>query len=154
MPERTGPSPIYLCTSFSRQLLHQTHKTSALHLERTNASRSSKSNPTHITRILQITQHARVRVPTKFALQTSPATRTRAIHPKMKVFSNECAFDYSWEEVSTANWRKYCPWNDQSTHVIAVDTLSRHVDAETGIVRPPNYFPHFPADSNTSLASH
>jgi hypothetical protein len=53
----------------------------------------------------------------------------------MKVFSNECAFDYSWEEVSTANWRKYCPWNDQSTHVIAVDTLSRHVDAETGILR-------------------
>lgn len=46
-----------------------------------------------------------------------------------------CTFDYSWEEVSTANWRKYCPWNDQSTHVIAVDTVSRHVDAETGILR-------------------
>jgi len=53
----------------------------------------------------------------------------------MKVFSNECAFDYSWEEVSTANWRKYCPWNEKSTHVIAVDTLSRHVDPETGILR-------------------
>jgi hypothetical protein len=53
----------------------------------------------------------------------------------MKVFSNVCTFDYSWEEVSTANWRKYCPWNDKSTHVIAVDTLSRHVDPETGIVR-------------------
>lgn len=53
----------------------------------------------------------------------------------MKVFSNECKFDYSWEEVSTANWRKYCPWNDKSTHVIAVDTLSRHVDAKTGILR-------------------
>jgi hypothetical protein len=52
----------------------------------------------------------------------------------MKVFSNVCNFDYSWEEVSTANWRKYCPWNDKSTHVIAVDTLSRFVDAETGIV--------------------
>lgn len=53
----------------------------------------------------------------------------------MKVFSNTCTFDYSWEEVSTANWRKYCPWNEKSTHVIAVDTLSRHVDPETGILR-------------------
>jgi hypothetical protein len=53
----------------------------------------------------------------------------------MKVFSNVLTFDYSWDEVSTANWRKYCPWNDKSTHVIAVDTISRHVDAETGILR-------------------
>lgn len=53
----------------------------------------------------------------------------------MRVFSSQCTFDYSWEEVSTANWRKYCPWNDQTTHVIAVDTLSRHVDPETGILR-------------------
>ncbi|KAM0139081.1 hypothetical protein BOTCAL_0394g00020 [Botryotinia calthae] len=53
----------------------------------------------------------------------------------MKVFSSDCKFDYSWEEVSTANWRKYCPWNHKSTHVIAVDTLSRHVDADTGILR-------------------
>lgn len=53
----------------------------------------------------------------------------------MKVFSNEETFGYSWEEVSTANWRKYCPWNDKSPHVIAVDTLARHVDAETGILR-------------------
>jgi hypothetical protein len=53
----------------------------------------------------------------------------------MKVFSNDCTFDYSWEEVSTANWRKYCPWNEKSTHVIAVDTIARHVDPATGIVR-------------------
>lgn len=53
----------------------------------------------------------------------------------MKVFSNDEVFDYSWEEVSTANWRKYCPWNDKSTHVIAVDTLSRSVDPESGILR-------------------
>ncbi|MCJ1232212.1 hypothetical protein MMC14_000161 [Varicellaria rhodocarpa] len=53
----------------------------------------------------------------------------------MKVFSSDCTFDYSWEEVSTANWRKYCPWNDKSTHVIAVDTLSRSVDPSTGILR-------------------
>ncbi|KZF22861.1 MSF1-domain-containing protein [Xylona heveae TC161] len=53
----------------------------------------------------------------------------------MKVFASDCTFDYSWEEVSTANWRKYCPWNQSSTHVIAVDTLSRGVDASTGILR-------------------
>lgn len=53
----------------------------------------------------------------------------------MKVFSNTVTFDYSWEEVSTANWRKYCPWNEKSTHVIAVDTLSRTVDPATGILR-------------------
>ncbi|KAI1340390.1 MSF1-domain-containing protein [Xylariaceae sp. FL0016] len=53
----------------------------------------------------------------------------------MKVFSNTCTFNYSWEEVSTANWRKYCPWNDKSTHVIAVDTLAREVDPATGILR-------------------
>jgi len=53
----------------------------------------------------------------------------------MKVFSSDCTFNYSWEEVSTANWVKYCPWNDKSTHVIGVDTLSREVDPETGILR-------------------
>jgi len=52
----------------------------------------------------------------------------------MRVFANNETFNYSWAEVSTANWRKYCPWNDQSTHVIAVDTLSREVDPATGIV--------------------
>lgn len=53
----------------------------------------------------------------------------------MKVFSNEVTFNYSWEEVSTANWRKYCPWNEKSTHVIAVDTISQAVDPSTGILR-------------------
>jgi len=53
----------------------------------------------------------------------------------MKVFDSDHTFDYSWEEVSTANWRKYCPWNDKSPHVIAVDTLSRRVDPATGILR-------------------
>lgn len=52
----------------------------------------------------------------------------------MKVFSSDYTFDYSWEEVSTANWRKYCPWNDKSTHIVAVDTLSRTVAPDTGIV--------------------
>ncbi|OTB01156.1 hypothetical protein M426DRAFT_323672 [Hypoxylon sp. CI-4A] len=53
----------------------------------------------------------------------------------MKVFSSSHTFNYSWEEVSTANWRKYCPWNDKSTHVIAVDTIAREVDPATGILR-------------------
>ncbi|MCJ1470286.1 hypothetical protein MMC07_008931 [Pseudocyphellaria aurata] len=53
----------------------------------------------------------------------------------MKVYSYNCTFDYSWEEVSTANWRKYCPWNKSSSHVVAVDTLSRIVDPSTGILR-------------------
>lgn len=53
----------------------------------------------------------------------------------MKVFSNIVTYDYSWEEVSLANWRKYGPWNNKSPHVVAVDTLSRHVDPDTGILR-------------------
>ncbi|KAI5359694.1 Putative PRELI/MSF1 domain, Slowmo/Ups family protein [Septoria linicola] len=53
----------------------------------------------------------------------------------MKIFSTNHSYDYSWDEVSTCNWRKYCPWNDKSTHVIAVDTLSRSLDASTGILR-------------------
>lgn len=53
----------------------------------------------------------------------------------MKIFSNTHSYAYSWDEVSTCNWRKYCPWNDQSTHVVAVDTLSRSLSPETGILR-------------------
>jgi len=53
----------------------------------------------------------------------------------MKVFASDCTFDYSWEEVSTANWCKYCPWNDKSTHVVAVDILSRTVEPGSGILR-------------------
>ena len=53
----------------------------------------------------------------------------------MKIFSSSYTFDYSWEEVSTNNWRKYCPWNDKAEHIVAVDTLNRHVDAATGILR-------------------
>ena len=53
----------------------------------------------------------------------------------MKIFSSTWTFDYSWDEVSTNVWRKYCPWNDKAQHVIAVDTLSRTVDPATGILR-------------------
>lgn len=60
--------------------------------------------------------------------------------PAMKVFEADCTFNYSWDEVSTGAWRKYCPWNDKVSHVIAVDTISRTVDPNTGIVRlsPPS----------------
>jgi len=53
----------------------------------------------------------------------------------MKVFSNSVTFNYSWDEVSTANWQKYGPWNNKSEHVIAVDTLSRSIDPSTNILR-------------------
>lgn len=53
----------------------------------------------------------------------------------MRIFSSAYEFDYSWEEVSTNNWRKYCPWNDKAEHVLAVDTLSRNIDQATGILR-------------------
>lgn len=52
----------------------------------------------------------------------------------MKIFSTSHDFNYSWDEVSVNNWRKYCPWNEKTPHVIAVDTISRHVDPATGIV--------------------
>lgn len=53
----------------------------------------------------------------------------------MRIFSSSHEFDYSWAEVSTNNWRKYCPWNDKADHVLAVDTLSRTIDPATGILR-------------------
>lgn len=53
----------------------------------------------------------------------------------MRFFSAHHEFEYSWEEVTTNNWRKYCPWNDKAEHVIAVDTLSRNLDKTTGILR-------------------
>ena len=53
----------------------------------------------------------------------------------MRWLSNTVTFNYSWEEVSIANWQKYGPWNNKSTHVTAVDTVSRTVDESTGILR-------------------
>ena len=78
-----------------------------------------------------------VRVSVYLALSRTPSAFARSsdcFSAAMKFFESQHEFDYSWEEVSTANWRKYCPWNDKSTHVIAVDTISRHVDPTTGIV--------------------
>ena len=53
----------------------------------------------------------------------------------MRFFTAHHEFAYSWEEVSTNNWRKYCPWNDKAEHVLAVDTLSRSLDPTTHILR-------------------
>jgi len=53
----------------------------------------------------------------------------------MRIFQQNTEFDYSWEEVSTSNWRKYGAWNEKCQHVNAVDTLSRAVDPDTGILR-------------------
>lgn len=51
----------------------------------------------------------------------------------MKIFSTQHTFDYSWEQVSTANWKKYP--NEVSTHVVAVDVLRREIDQKTGVLR-------------------
>jgi len=51
----------------------------------------------------------------------------------MKIFSSEHSFNYPWEQVSSANWKKYP--NEMSTHVVAVDVLRREVDTETGMLR-------------------
>jgi hypothetical protein len=74
----------------------------------------------------------------------------------MKYFQQTVDFDYSWEEVSTSNWRKYGPWNEKTPHVIAVDTLSRTVDPVTGIV---SHFltpdaPHITATIMRALLTH
>ncbi|KAK0771931.1 Phospholipid metabolism protein [Friedmanniomyces endolithicus] len=53
----------------------------------------------------------------------------------MRIFASQHEFAYSWEEVSTNNWRKYCAHNDKASHVLAVDTLSRSLDATTHILR-------------------
>lgn len=44
----------------------------------------------------------------------------------MKLFQNECVFDYPWERITAANWKKYP--NEVSTHVIATDVLRRELD--------------------------
>ncbi|SCV04714.1 LAMI_0H18492g1_1 [Lachancea mirantina] len=44
----------------------------------------------------------------------------------MKLFNNVSEFEYPWEQLSAANWRKYP--NEASTHVKAVDVLRRELD--------------------------
>ncbi|ODV59547.1 Ups2p [Ascoidea rubescens DSM 1968] len=51
----------------------------------------------------------------------------------MKIFESQQSFNYSWNLVSFANWKKYP--NNKSAHVVAVDVLRREVDPQTGILR-------------------
>ncbi|SCU96803.1 LAFA_0G08196g1_1 [Lachancea sp. 'fantastica'] len=44
----------------------------------------------------------------------------------MKLFQNAQEFNYPWDQVTIANWRKYP--NEVSTHVVAVDVLRRELD--------------------------
>ncbi|CEP61449.1 PRELI/slowmo family protein LALA0_S03e03114g [Lachancea lanzarotensis] len=44
----------------------------------------------------------------------------------MKLFQNAQEFNYPWDQVTAANWRKYP--NEVSTHVVAVDVLRRELD--------------------------
>ena len=43
----------------------------------------------------------------------------------MKLFQNSYDFNYPWDQVTAANWKKYP--NEISTHVIAVDVLRREL---------------------------
>lgn len=51
----------------------------------------------------------------------------------MKLFETTHSFDYPWEQVTAANWKKYP--NELSAHVVLVDTLSRSIDTEKRILR-------------------
>lgn len=51
----------------------------------------------------------------------------------MKLFESLHFFDYSWEHVTAANWKKYP--NELSTHVVSVDVLNREVDPVTNVLR-------------------
>ncbi|KAL2707089.1 Protein MSF1 [Kluyveromyces marxianus] len=48
------------------------------------------------------------------------------------LFENQHVFDYSWEYITAANWKKYP--NEVSTHVIAVDVLRRELDSSGKIL--------------------
>ncbi|WPK25099.1 hypothetical protein PUMCH_002402 [Australozyma saopauloensis] len=51
----------------------------------------------------------------------------------MKLFESLHIFDYSWEQVTAANWQKYP--NELSTHVVSVDILNREIDPVTNVLR-------------------
>lgn len=51
----------------------------------------------------------------------------------MKLFTTNHYFNYSWEQVTAANWQKYP--NELSTHVESVDVLSRDIDVERKTLR-------------------
>lgn len=51
----------------------------------------------------------------------------------MKIFESQHYFNYSWEQVTAANWQKYP--NELAAHVVSVDILNRHIDPDTKIMR-------------------
>lgn len=51
----------------------------------------------------------------------------------MKLFESDHKFDYSWEQVTAANWQKYP--NELSAHVVSVDILNRTVDPDRQVLR-------------------
>lgn len=51
----------------------------------------------------------------------------------MQLFESKHIFNYSWDYVTAANWKKYP--NELSTHVVSVDILDRTIDPEKKILR-------------------
>lgn len=51
----------------------------------------------------------------------------------VKLFQNDIQYQYPWSTTTIGFWRKYP--NPYATHVLSIDTLSRSVDAETGVLR-------------------
>ncbi|KAJ9107902.1 hypothetical protein QFC19_002645 [Naganishia cerealis] len=51
----------------------------------------------------------------------------------VKLFQNDIQYQYPWSTTTIGFWRKYP--NPHSTHVLSIDTLSRDVDLETGVLR-------------------
>lgn len=51
----------------------------------------------------------------------------------MKIFETEHHFNYSWEQVTAANWQKYP--NELATHVVSVDILNREIDEQKQVLR-------------------
>lgn len=51
----------------------------------------------------------------------------------MKIFSSSHLFNYTWEQVTAANWQKYP--NELSTHVTSVDILNRDFDLQRNVLR-------------------
>lgn len=50
----------------------------------------------------------------------------------MKLFENKHVFGHTWDKVTAAHWVKYP--SDLTSHVVAVDYLSRHVDSNNHLV--------------------
>ncbi|KAI9297331.1 protein MSF1 [Neoconidiobolus thromboides FSU 785] len=56
----------------------------------------------------------------------------------MKFFESDYLYSHSWENVTTAVWKKYP--NDNAQHVLSIDTISQKVDPATGILKVERVF--------------